>query len=290
MAALKPSLGSANFPDALRACSAPGKSVFARIGQRPTCAAETKQLEFRMAKKSFALALAAAAVVLPSSANAAVNIDLSTGGVVRGNVDPDWVITAPGGSVTGGPAFVPTVTNTAWAGAPGSNSGSNAAFNGVGLTAANGVRWITSTANGNANVAAGVYTFKTVFTLPNVALLQNLLLTGRFWADNTVQSVFLNGTPLTLTKTGAGGNGTQEFGNAFDGRFQATSGFQTGTNTLEIMVNNLGPGSNPSALRVQSLATAVPEPGTWMLLVLGFGAIGFSMRFRKKDQARVQFA
>jgi len=29
---------------------------------------------------------------------------------------------------------------------------------------------------------------------------------------------------------------------------------------------------------------AVPEPGTWMLLLLGFGAIGFGMRNRKAHQ------
>lgn len=36
-----------------------------------------------------------------------------------------------------------------------------------------------------------------------------------------------------------------------------------------------------------TVTSAVPEPGTWLLMIVGFGAIGFSMRSRT---ARVQFA
>lgn len=33
--------------------------------------------------------------------------------------------------------------------------------------------------------------------------------------------------------------------------------------------------------------SAVPEPGTWALMILGFGAIGFSMRGRKEKARRI---
>lgn len=36
--------------------------------------------------------------------------------------------------------------------------------------------------------------------------------------------------------------------------------------------------------------TAVPEPGTWMLMILGLGAVGFAMRRRQTVSARLQFA
>lgn len=36
--------------------------------------------------------------------------------------------------------------------------------------------------------------------------------------------------------------------------------------------------------------SSVPEPGTWMLMILGLGAVGFSMRRRQKAQVRFQFA
>ena len=36
--------------------------------------------------------------------------------------------------------------------------------------------------------------------------------------------------------------------------------------------------------------SAVPEPATWMLMLLGFGGIGYAMRFRKKTNATGAFA
>lgn len=39
-----------------------------------------------------------------------------------------------------------------------------------------------------------------------------------------------------------------------------------------------------------NIAGSVPEPGTWMLMILGFGAVGFAMRRRQKTAVRFQFA
>jgi PEP-CTERM motif len=41
---------------------------------------------------------------------------------------------------------------------------------------------------------------------------------------------------------------------------------------------------------VAFVAGAVPEPATWLMMLLGFGAIGYSMRGKKKSGPRVQFA
>ena len=38
------------------------------------------------------------------------------------------------------------------------------------------------------------------------------------------------------------------------------------------------------------VVTAVPEPGTWALMLLGFGAIGFSMRRRRRVSSLLQMA
>jgi hypothetical protein len=35
---------------------------------------------------------------------------------------------------------------------------------------------------------------------------------------------------------------------------------------------------------------AVPEPSTWAMMLIGFGAVGFGMRRRRKEQTRVRFA
>lgn len=39
-----------------------------------------------------------------------------------------------------------------------------------------------------------------------------------------------------------------------------------------------------------AVAGAVPEPGTWMMMILGFAAVGFAMRKQKAPEARVRYA
>jgi hypothetical protein len=60
----------------------------------------------------------------------------------------------------------------------------------------------------------------------------------------------------------------------------------TGTYALNASVQNTLDSVNPSYILLD--APAVPEPGTWMLMLLGFGAIGFAMRRRRN--VRVSFA
>lgn len=49
--------------------------------------------------------------------------------------------------------------------------------------------------------------------------------------------------------------------------------------------------SNQNAFETDNFAiNAVPEPATWAMMLLGFGAIGFGMRRRRSDTVRVRFA
>lgn len=59
-------------------------------------------------------------------------------------------------------------------------------------------------------------------------------------------------------------------------------------NILRINYTARGSGSYGGQLSFQPTA-AVPEPGTWAFMLLGFGAIGFAMR-RRKEQVRVKYA
>lgn len=43
-------------------------------------------------------------------------------------------------------------------------------------------------------------------------------------------------------------------------------------------------------LTISEIATAVPEPGAWALLILGFGVVGGAMRARPRARAAVRFA
>jgi hypothetical protein len=52
------------------------------------------------------------------------------------------------------------------------------------------------------------------------------------------------------------------------------------TYTLSINGNNSGAGSLGGSITIRQ-ANAVPEPATWAMMLLGFGAVGFAMRRRR---------
>lgn len=115
----------------------------------------------------------------------------------------------------------------------------------------------------------GDFTYTTVFSLagydPATAVLNGLIA-----ADNSA-NVYLNGTLI-----GTAANGYSDFS-----AFTATTGFLAGTNTLRIVDNNQGGpyGINISGLSITAnVLSGVPEPATWAMMLLGFGAIGFTMR------------
>ena len=61
----------------------------------------------------------------------------------------------------------------------------------------------------------------------------------------------------------------------------------TRTSTINI---SSGQGSSGAQVFATGGVAAVPEPGTWALMLLGFGAIGAAMRRRRKTPAMLQLA
>jgi hypothetical protein len=88
----------------------------------------------------------------------------------------------------------------------------------------------------------------------------------------------LNGANFTI-----GATGVVEF------RYLTNQALSTGaTNTL--LISGLTGGNGSYAGTLEFAAAAVPEPATWGMMVLGFGAVGFAMRRRQAVAAKVSYA
>ena len=142
-------------------------------------------------------------------------------------------------------------------------------------------RWISI--SGTGNPGSNTTTYRLTFDLTGFDFL-SALITGNWGVDNT-GAILLNGsaTSNTLPVFTAGNFSSLH-------AFSVNSGFVAGINTLDFVVTDLGA---PTALRVDDISGtatllaangAVPEPGTWAMMLLGFGAIGFSMRHRRRTQ------
>ncbi len=117
------------------------------------------------------------------------------------------------------------------------------------------------------------------FVLPSDGFVGASLVTIAVNAVTNVDftSAFLNGNALTLSPTG-----NFETGN---GNFGVMSGLQE----LRVTGTGGGNGDYSGTISFRQLA-AVPEPATWAFMILGFGAIGFAMRRRRKMNVNVSYA
>lgn len=211
----------------------------------------------------FAAAAALTSASLPSAAQAATSIEFGT------NSSWEWKF----GSGTYAPVQ-PVNPGTL-------------VTNGTYKAALPGTDWISS---GQRDANTGLYSFKGILPLAAIGGdIQDILLKWR--SDNFVKSVFVN-NQLVYDYTGAA---RDEFGvvTPFEHSFSTTAGdlFFVGNNEFIVTVQNRsGSGIDPVALNMSFLGSAVPEPGTWVLMILGLGGIGFAMRRRQTASVRVQFS
>jgi len=139
-------------------------------------------------------------------------------------------------------------------------------------------RWLTPTPNAGDSFdawAPGEYSYSLSFNLPNFSAASFF---ASFAADNVVSQITLNGNVLTPTSGGGFGG--------WDSFSASTGDFVAGTNVLTVKVVNFAQnGGNPTGFRLefgQSDVAAVPEPATWALMIMGFGAVGAAMRSNRR--------
>jgi hypothetical protein len=129
------------------------------------------------------------------------------------------------------------------------------------------------------------------------------VLTGNSPATNLLGLTF-NETPAASCSVfwqsvdpGAYGTNGLRFGNYCEGQydtFSQTISTTIGSSyTLGFVLSNPDLGDNnredvvPSGLRItatDAVVASVPEPATWAMMLIGFGAIGFAMRFRRRPR------
>ena len=115
---------------------------------------------------------------------------------------------------------------------------------------------------------------------------------------------FVAGCGATFTTPNCGGSGSyvlrtlEAFGNtysanAFVSAFGVGNGGGAGT-SFSAFADNLAltttAGTNSVNFAAASIAGAVPEPGTWAMMLIGFGAMGVSLRRRRRTNTLLQAA
>ena len=113
-------------------------------------------------------------------------------------------------------------------------------------------------------------------------------------ASDTPYGTFTNGIASTMDQGGLPGHGESD-NNTFELQFTLDGAKITDftTNSLgyffaaDVSNPRGGTGAVASALSTEiNLLTAVPEPSTWAMMILGFAGVGF-MAYRRKRSGRV---
>ena len=130
----------------------------------------------------------------------------------------------------------------------------------------------TSATFSDTGMGAGSFTDMFTFSLPAglVSSTISSIFTTSQMNNADFSSVTLNGTAYNIVS-----QGQVEF------RTLVSDPIASGLQTLSISGTSGGNSSYAGTLSFAA-ASAVPEPATWAMMILGMGAIGFSMRLAKR--------
>jgi hypothetical protein len=233
-------------------------------------------LSFKM-KTAWVAAGAAMALGTAAPANAAAIIGLYDTGVdnngkvlAPGAAEQHYVITGTSNSKLSLPNTPKVVGHSQWS--PNSAVGST------------GSAWISPfSTNGVATHSTNLpteftYDYKLSFNLGTLNAA-TAVISGLVQSDNFV-TILLNGVALpTQPQAEVPAPGVVSYFRRFSA-FGTQGGFLTGANTLTFRVTDYGV---VTGLRVSDLVgTAVPEPATWAMLIVGFGLVAGQIRRRRR--------
>lgn len=128
-----------------------------------------------------------------------------------------------------------------------------------------------------ANLSSPTFMENVIFSNTLAGLYSITLTTSSPAVDFTSAFLTAPGGPFNLVEIDD--NGTSEFW-----RLANPITLDPGQFTLTINGNNSGAGSLGGSITIQS-ANAVPEPATWGMMLLGFGAAGYAMRRSRRRRA-----
>lgn len=122
-----------------------------------------------------------------------------------------------------------------------------------------------------------------------IATVAGQLYTLSFWYSHNLfaglgsasASLSIDGLNDTIThSTGSNAN--------LDWKLYSQNFTASGNSATLSFVNTAGAGNEGIFLDSVSISAAVPEPSTWAMMLIGFGAVGFGMRKRKATQGQTR--
>jgi PEP-CTERM motif len=153
--------------------------------------------------------------------------------------------------------------------------------NGFSFVAQQGNQWLDLTGDGANSPADGVRTTlaTTIGQAYNLSFyVGNIVNPGGIFGTSSTVDVLVNGTMVLAATNTSGTGSTSQVWQQF-----SLAGIATTNSTTFAFLNGDPSGDNSNGLDNIVISTAVPEPSTWAMMILGFFGIGF-MAYRRKSR------